>query len=294
MNKFIFSLDYIFTNDSVGVESYRFNSKREIEIVLTEQPEKMHQSLTQTPLDDHYQKMSPGRNKDFRTFSVASKMLDIAGKNAGKIIDIGCGFGILVAMGQQRGKDIIGLDTSASMIEGSRDYLRSQNIDPEKVQLITAEELIEQEKTFDVVIMIDVLEHIDDPRGFLKLVEELLNPGGRLILSVPAHAEFYDSRDEMLGHFLRYEEESLLEDLSVTNLKMTDLHYWNFLGWIERKVRMRLFPKVDTADQYEFRYSRSIFNRVLNRTLRAYFFLIENRIRPINGLTLILVAEKDK
>lgn len=260
---------------------------------MTDSQEKKHSSLTQTPLDEHYQKMSPGKNKDFRTFSIASKMLDIAGDNAGRILDIGCGFGILVAMGQKRGKNIIGLDTSVSMIQGSRDYLRSQNIDPEKVQLTTAEQLIEDGETFDTIIMIDVLEHIDDPKGFLKLVEQLLNPGGRLILSVPAHSKFYDSRDEMLGHFLRYEEDSLLADLSVTNLKKVDLYYWNFLGWVERQVRMRLFPKVDTADQYEFRYSRSLFNQILNRTLRAYFFTIENRIRPFTGLTLILIATKE-
>lgn len=261
-------------------------------MALTDQQQKKHQALTQTPLDDHYLKMSPGRNKDFRTFSIASKMLDIAGNNAGRMLDIGCGFGILVAQGQKRNQNIIGLDTSPSMIEGSRDYLRSQNIDPEKVQMVTAEHLVEQGEKFDVIIMIDVLEHIGDPRGFLEVVEELLNPGGRLILSVPAHGEFYDSRDEMLGHFLRYEKESLLDDLAVTNLKMTDMYYWNFLGWVERKVRMRLFPKVDTAEQYEFRYSRSMFNQVLNRVLRAYFFLIENRIRPFNGLTLILIAQK--
>jgi len=260
---------------------------------LTDTHEQTPQSLTQTPLDDHYQKMNPGMNKDFRTFSIASKMLDIAGENAGQIIDIGCGFGILVAMGQQRGKDVIGLDTSESMIQGSREYLASQNIAPDKVQLTTAEELIAQGKTFDVIIMIDVLEHIEDPRRFLKLVEELLNPGGRLILSVPAHQEFYDTRDEMLGHYLRYDKETLLTDLAVTNLKLKDLHYWNFLGWIERQVRMRLFPKKDTASQYEFRYSRSWFNITLNRLLRAYFFIVENRIRPFNGLTLIMVAQKD-
>lgn len=256
--------------------------------------QKSHEALKETLLDEHYQKMSPGRNKDFRTFSIASKMLDIAGKNAGRILDVGCGFGILVAQGQQRGKDIIGLDTSASMIEGSRDYLRSQNIDPEKVQLTTVEQLIEQGESFDVIIMIDVLEHIEDAKGFLKLVETLLNPGGRLILSVPAHAKYYDSRDKMLGHFLRYEEDTLLEDVATTQLKVKDMYYWNFLGWIEREIRLHLFPKVDTTDQYEFRYSRSIFNQVLNRVLRAYFFLIENRIRPFNGLTLILIAEKTK
>jgi 2-polyprenyl-3-methyl-5-hydroxy-6-metoxy-1,4-benzoquinol methylase len=268
-------------------------TRKDFEIILIDPQQKKHQSLTQTPLDDHYQKMSPGKNKDFRTFSIASKMLDIAGDNAGRTLDIGCGFGILVAMGQKQGKNVIGLDTSPSMIQGSIDYLKSQGLDPDKVQVISAEELIEQGKTFDTIIMIDVLEHIDDPEGFLKLVEELLAPGGRLILSVPAHKEFYDSRDEMLGHFLRYDKETLLAHLSVTSLNVIDLYYWNFLGWIERQTRMRFFPTINTSAQYDFRYSGSLMTRTLNRLLRGYFFLIENRIRPFNGLTLILIARKN-
>lgn len=260
---------------------------------MTQTQESGQHKLTQTPLDDHYQKMSPGHNKDFRTFSIASKMIDTIGASNGRVLDIGCGFGILVAMGQQRGKNVIGLDTSESMVHGSHDYLKSQNLEPNLVTLTTAEELIENGEYFDAIIMIDVLEHIEDPRGFLLLVEQLLNPGGRLILSVPAHQEFYDSRDEMLGHFHRYEEDTLLADVGVTNLKVKDMYYWNLLGWIERKIRMRLLPNVDTAKQYNFRYSNSLFNRVLNHLLRGYFFVFENRIRPFNGLTLILIAEKD-
>jgi SAM-dependent methyltransferase len=250
-------------------------------------------SITLTPLDEHYQKMRPGKNKDFRTFSIAAKMVDIIGDEKGKILDIGCGFGILVAMGTQKGKDILGIDTSPHMIDGSQKYLESVNLSPNLVQLTTIEELIEQNMQYDVIIMIDVLEHIEDSKGFLKLVEELLSTKGRLILSVPAHSEFYDSRDIMLGHFRRYEEDTLLNELDATQLHLQDLYYWNFLGWLERKFRQRFLSNIKTNKQYAFRYSNNIFSRLLNQLLRGYVLLVENHIRPFCGLTLILVASKE-
>ena len=146
--------------------------------------------MTPTPLEEHYRKMSPGKNKDFRTFSIADKMLRVLGKDDGNILDIGCGFGVLVGMAAQRGKNIYGLDTSSRMIEGSQEYLKSINLDPNLVTFQTAEELLEQKAQFDAIIMIDVLEHIENPREFLKITEQLLSPNGRLILSVPAHQEF--------------------------------------------------------------------------------------------------------
>lgn len=245
-----------------------------------------------TPLDEHYQHMSPGKNKDFRTFSVAAKILREVGNTDGKILDIGCGFGVLVAMAAQKNLSIQGLDTSPFMIEGSQEYLRSLNLDPNMVSLNTIEALAEQGAQFDVITMIDVLEHIEDSKGFLRILETVLAPNGRLVLSVPAHPEFYDDRDIMLGHFRRYDIPTLKEDLAVTRLKIRELHYWNLLGWIERKLRQRLISSIDTQQQYAFRYSRNIFSRLLNNVLRSYFFIFENRIRPFCGLTLVLVAQK--
>lgn len=246
-----------------------------------------------TPLDEHYQKMSPGKNKDFRTFSIAEKMLKIVGDDKSSILDIGCGFGVLVAMGAQQKKNIVGLDTSPHMIEGSQEYLKSLNLDPNLVSLTNIEELVQQNMQYDVIIMIDVLEHIEDSKGFLKILETLLSSKGRLILSVPAHSEFYDSRDEMLGHFRRYEADALLNELDVTQLHLQELYYWNFLGWLERKFRQRFLSNIKTDKQYAFRYSNNIFSRLLNQLLRGYFLLVENNIRPFCGLTLILVASKE-
>ena len=58
---------------------------------------------------------------------------------------------------------------------------------------------------FDLVMMLDVLEHIEDDVTFLQqTVETNLRPGGRLLISVPAWQQLYSSHDHWLHHFRRY------------------------------------------------------------------------------------------
>lgn len=58
---------------------------------------------------------------------------------------------------------------------------------------------------FDVLMMLDVLEHVEDDRAFLReLVQDRLRPGGRLVFSVPAWNLLFSEHDRLLKHFRRY------------------------------------------------------------------------------------------
>ena len=59
--------------------------------------------------------------------------------------------------------------------------------------------------------LFDVLEHIEDDRGFLRRVWGLLQPGGRLYLTVPAYAWLWSAEDDLGGHHRRYTRRSLAE-----------------------------------------------------------------------------------
>jgi 2-polyprenyl-3-methyl-5-hydroxy-6-metoxy-1,4-benzoquinol methylase len=61
------------------------------------------------------------------------------------------------------------------------------------------------EGRFDLVLMLDVLEHVEDDRAvLLDVVVNFLTPGGWLLLSVPAGARLFSRHDELLGHRRRY------------------------------------------------------------------------------------------
>src|SRR5450432_2619938 len=57
---------------------------------------------------------------------------------------------------------------------------------------------------FDTIVYIDVLEHIEDDRGELKLAAAHLRPGGRMIVLSPAHQWLFAPFDAAIGHFRRY------------------------------------------------------------------------------------------
>jgi SAM-dependent methyltransferase len=65
------------------------------------------------------------------------------------------------------------------------------------------------ERTFDTLIYIDVLEHIEDDAGELVRAVGRLRPGGRIIVLAPAHQWLYTPFDQAIGHFRRYDRASL-------------------------------------------------------------------------------------
>lgn len=73
--------------------------------------------------------------------------------------------------------------------------------------------------TYDCIIACEVMEHIENDGEFMDKVSNLLNEGGLLILSVPAHKKMWGKDDESVGHLRRYEKKELHDLLSGRGLK---------------------------------------------------------------------------
>lgn len=63
--------------------------------------------------------------------------------------------------------------------------------------------------TFDYLFVFDVLEHIENDTKALKDWTSCLRKGGVILISVPAHMNWFDKSDELMGHIRRYEKEEL-------------------------------------------------------------------------------------
>jgi SAM-dependent methyltransferase len=75
------------------------------------------------------------------------------------------------------------------------------------------------DREFDAAVLLDVLEHIADDRGFLRqFVAQRLRPGGLLLASVPAHQTLFTQHDVALGHHRRYSARELRDLLSSVGL----------------------------------------------------------------------------
>lgn len=78
---------------------------------------------------------------------------------------------------------------------------------------------------FEYLLAFEVLEHIEDDKAALCAWAEKLQGGGRVLLSVPAHARKYGRSDELVGHVRRYERmelRRLLEDSGFTDIRIVN------------------------------------------------------------------------
>jgi SAM-dependent methyltransferase len=85
------------------------------------------------------------------------------------------------------------------------------------------------EALFDVIIYIDVLEHIEDDKGELTRAAGRLKPGGLLIVLAPAHEWLYSRFDKTVGHYRRYNKK-MLAAVAPKCLKLERLIYLDCVG----------------------------------------------------------------
>ena len=84
-------------------------------------------------------------------------------------------------------------------------------------------------ETFDTIIYIDVLEHIEKSKEEIIKIKKMLNPGGHLIILVPAYQYLYNEFDARIGHFRRYNKSILRGEINFI-LKEKELFYLDSCG----------------------------------------------------------------
>jgi SAM-dependent methyltransferase len=108
------------------------------------------------------------------------------------------------------------------------------------------------EGNFDLITLLDVVEHVEDEQKFLKDVLALAKPGALVVVSVPAYQSLFTAHDVWLGHYRRYRMGRLQEVLRDSGLRVVDsgglfhgLLYARALGKLKELVTGR--PKDQPA-----------------------------------------------
>jgi len=101
----------------------------------------------------------------------------------GRLLDLGCGNGAFAQRLQSLGFQVTGVYPSPSGVGQAR----SASEAAEFIEASAEPGLAGRIGTFPVIVSLEVIEHVFSPQSFSRCVQELLEPGGRLILSTPYH-----------------------------------------------------------------------------------------------------------
>ncbi len=99
-----------------------------------------------------------------------------------RILDVGCGGGLLAEPMARLGADVVGADPAAANIPVAQIHADQAGLQID-YRHSTAEALVEAGEAFDVVLVMEVIEHVADPQAFLTACQELLKGGGLMVCS---------------------------------------------------------------------------------------------------------------
>ena len=228
---------------------------------------------------------------DFRNYNLVNLVKTyVKGK---KVLDIGCGSGYLLSQIQSSIKrkgdtitgfkrDVYGIEPNQKLIE-----IAKKNHPTIDIRQGYGEDIQQFTEKFDTITMLDVLEHIEDDAKQVQIVKEKLNKNGRFIIVVPAYQGLYGKRDEQMGHYRRYNKESLAKLLRKNGYKIIHQRYWNMIGvplyyFYEKILQKPLNTKLRKQGQ----------KNIMNKTLGIWMQKIENNINMGFGLSLITIAKR--
>jgi 2-polyprenyl-3-methyl-5-hydroxy-6-metoxy-1,4-benzoquinol methylase len=134
-----------------------------------------------------------------------------------RILDVGCGAGLFFDELEQFGH-VEGVESDRTAVEHSGRW-RS------RIVVGNLDAAYEPAAPFDLILMLDVLEHIQDTDRLLRRAADVLTTGGRILVTVPAFKWLWTAHDEMNHHVTRYTAGELRTALTRVGLHVVDTHY---------------------------------------------------------------------
>ncbi|MFQ5415550.1 MAG: class I SAM-dependent methyltransferase [Myxococcota bacterium] len=148
--------------------------------------------------------------------------------------------------------------------------------------------------SFDAVLLMDVIEHLDDDAAFLRTASELCAPGGRVVVAVPAYQALWSQHDVTFEHRRRYSAKQLVAVVRQSGLEPERLTYTNSLLFpvaaIWRLASYRLgLGRV--APKHDFWPIPRWLNRILVRLYVLEARLLKRFDLPF-GISVLCVARR--
>ncbi|MEO6725790.1 MAG: class I SAM-dependent methyltransferase [Blastocatellia bacterium] len=206
----------------------------------------------------------------------------IAAAIGSRILEVGSGTGNITQFLWAHGSEVMATDVVPSYRnELQRLFGAKPNVQVGKFDLDSeapAEFIV---RPFDTVVCLNVLEHIEDDLFALEQMYNVLAPGGKLALLVPAHRILYGEFDRAVGHYRRYEKRELSNKLKQTGFVVREMKFFSLLATLPWLINGRLLKR-----DYLPVGQANLADRLVP------LLKLERLIGPPCGLSLIAIAQK--
>lgn len=199
-----------------------------------------------------------------------------------RVLEIGSGHGNLVQHLLDRDL-VVAMDVDSSSVELiRREFARDAQV--HALVRDVCDPVDEELRDFhlDTVVSLNVLEHVEDDQLALSRMADLLEPGGRIVVIVPAHEWLYGTMDRSIGHYRRYNGKNLRAKVAAAGFVIERQCYLNVLGIMGWLINGRILKK-DVPPVQQLKW----FNHIV-----PPLQWLEQRFRPPIGLSLLTIARK--
>ncbi|MBW7867849.1 MAG: class I SAM-dependent methyltransferase [Brumimicrobium sp.] len=157
-----------------------------------------------------------------------------------RILDLGCGD---VFVAESLSNTFTQTTFSCVDTAFTEEYIQhiEKRVDKQRIQLFSSLNDVSEivENTVDIVLLLDVIEHIEDEIEFLNKLRHsgIINEHTKIVITVPAYQSLFSNHDVYLNHFRRYDTKLLAERIGKAGYAVETTGYFFFSLFLIRKVQ---------------------------------------------------------
>lgn len=161
-----------------------------------------------------------------------------------RVLEVGAGIGTITELLAEGREKVVALEVDEFYVRRLKNRFRNT---PQVVPYLSDVALADWEKLkverFDTVVLSNVLEHIPDDAGAVRRFAQIVGPGGKVLIVVPALPQLFGALDEAVGHYRRYTDATLRAVLEQNGFEIELLEWMNLAGIPGWFVNSRLFKR---------------------------------------------------
>ena len=200
----------------------------------------------------------------------------------GSILDVGCGDGLFFDKLLELG-DVEGVEVDGNLVDPEGLYRGRIHVGP-------FDETFVPGRQFGLILMLDVLEHLRDPATALRHAANLLEPRGKILITVPAFNLLWTNHDDLNHHFVRFTRRSFHRVAEEAGLQIEICRYF-FYWTFPAKLAIRVTEKFFRLEPRPAQVPREIVNSPLLLFSRAEERILGKLPMPF-GSSLLVVIQK--